>query len=211
MIKKIVSKATVILSVIFFVISICGASSVDCLKGFIPMQDTIIDSDNILYGIQDSDMNSLPYKQLPLFYVALVFIILSSVTNFTKSNKIKSCILVALSLISISFLLVTHNYIWFLILLNMYMILFLLFDFPIKHKVNICTNIIAIIITILNFIQLIRHLNLKLNVQNLQYFEKNLIDLSGITLKFLLLWIIPFTILLVNDIITTLKQHKDFH
>lgn len=211
--KKIVAKAIVILSVIFFVISICGASSVDCLKGFIPMQDTIIDSSNVLYGIHYSDMNALPYKQVPLFYVALVFMLLSSVTNFTKklSNKMKICILIALSLFSVSFLLVTHKYIWFLILLNLYVILFILFDFKRKNKVNICANIIAIIIFILNIFQLIRHLNLEFNTQNLQYFEKNLIDLSGITLKFLLLWIIPFFILLVNDIITMLKQHKACH
>lgn len=209
--KKIVSKATVILSVIFFVISICGASSVDCLKGFIPMQDTIIDSSNILYGIQHSDMNVLPYKQVPLFYVAIIFMLLSSVANFTKSNKIKSFILIALSLISVSFLLVTHNYIWFLILLNLYMILLILFDYKRKNKVNICANIIAIIIIILNILQLIRHLILKFNTQNLQYFEKKLIDLSGITLKFLLLWFIPFIVLLVNDIITMLKQHKGWH
>ena len=211
--KKIVSKATVILSVIFFVISICGASSVDCLKGFISVQDTIIDSDNVLYSIQYGDMNALPYKQVVLFYVALVFMILSSVATFTKkiSNRIKSCILIALSLISVSFLLVTHNYVWFLILLNLYMILFVLFDLKRKNKVNICANIISIIIIILNILQLIRHFNLKCNIQNLQYFDKNLIDLSRITLKFLLLWIIPFIILLVNDIITMLKQHKECH
>lgn len=91
------------------------------------------------------------------------------------------------------------------------MILFLLFNFTIKSKVNICANIIAIIITILNVTQLIRHLNLEFNPSNLRYFEKNLIDLSGITLKFLLLWFIPFTILLINDTITTLKQHKNYH
>lgn len=198
---------------IFFVISICGASSVDCLKGFISVQDTIIDSDNVLYSIQYGDMNALPYKQVVLFYVALVFMILSSVATFTKkiSNRIKSCILIALSLISVSFLLVTHNYVWFLILLNLYMILFVLFDLKRKNKVNICANIISIIIIILNILQLIRHFNLKCNIQNLQYFDKNLIDLSRITLKFLLLWIIPFIILLVNDIITMLKQHKECH
>lgn len=201
------------MSVIFFVISICGASSVDCLKGFISVQDTIIDSDNVLYSIQYGDMNALPYKQVVLFYVALVFMILSSVATFTKkiSNRIKSCILIALSLISVSFLLVTHNYVWFLILLNLYMILFVLFDLKRKNKVNICANIISIIIIILNILQLIRHFNLKCNIQNLQYFDKNLIDLSRITLKFLLLWIIPFIILLVNDIITMLKQHKECH
>ena len=209
--KKIVSKATVILSVILFVISICGASSVDCLKGFIPLQDAIIDSGNVLYGIQCGDMNTLPYKQIPLFYVALVLILLSSVINFTKSTKVKSCIVIALALISISFLLLTHNYIWFLILINLYMLLFALFDFAIKNKINICANIMEIIITILNITQLILHLKLKFNPSNLQYFEKNLIELSGITLKFLLLWIIPFTILLVNDIIITFRQHKDCH
>ncbi len=209
--KKIVSKAILILSVIFFAISICGVSSVDCLKGYFPIQDTIIDSSNVINAIQHGDMNVLPYKLIPLFYIAIVLILVSSIVTFSKSNKIKNSIIVILSFISSIFVLITHNYIWFLILINLYMILFILFDLTMKNKVNICASIIAILITILNVIQLICHMNLEFNPSNIPYFEEKLIYLSGITLKFLLLWIIPFTILLVNDIITTTKQHKDCH
>jgi len=208
-IEKIVSKAMLILSVIFFVISICGISSVDCLKGFIPIQEAIIDNFDVLYSILYGNIRALPYKQIPLFYIAIVLILVSSIVNFSKSNKIKNSIIVILSFIPSIFVLITHNYIWFLILLNLFMILFVLFDLTMKNKVNVCLSIIAVIITILNVIQLIRHLNLEFDSSNIKYFEENLIYLSGITLKFLLLWIIPFSILLINDIVTTLKRHKD--
>lgn len=200
-----------ILSVIFFVVSICGVSSVDCLKGFIPMQDAIIDSVDNLDAIVYLNIKALPYKLIPLFYIAIVLILASSIINFSKSNKIKNSIIVILSFVPSIFVLITHNYIWFLILINLYMVLFILLDFTMKNRVNICASIIAIIITILNIIQLVRHLNLEFNPSNLQYFEENLIDLSEITLKVLLLWVIPFAILLVNDIITTFKQHRDCH
>lgn len=200
-----------ILSVIFFVVSICDVSSVDCLKGFIPMQDAIIDSVDNLDAIVYLNIKALSYKLIPLFYIAIVLILASSITNFSKSNKIKNSIIVILSFIPSIFVLITHNYIWFLILINLYMVLFILLDFTMNNRVNICASIIAIIITILNIIQLVRHLNLEFNLSNLQYFEENLIDLSEITLKVLLLWIIPFAILLVNDIITTFKQHRDRH
>ncbi len=109
--------------------------------------------------------------------------LISSIVNFSKSNKIKNSIIVIFSFIPSIFVLITHNYIWFLILLNLYMILFILFDLTMKNKVNICASIIVIIAAILNIIQLIRHLNLEFNPSNILYFEKNLINLSGITLK----------------------------
>lgn len=209
--KKIVSKVIVVLFIILIAVSICATSSLDYIKGLIPIQNTIINNVENLDAIMHLKIKVLPYKLNSLFYIAIVLIVVSGIVNFSKSNKIKNSIIVILSFIPSIFVLITHNYIWFLILLNLYMILFLLFNFTIKSKVNICANIIAIIITILNVTQLIRHLNLEFNPSNLRYFEKNLIDLSGITLKFLLLWFIPFTILLINDTITTLKQHKNYH
>lgn len=209
--KKIVSKVIVVLFIILIAVSICATSSLDYIKGLIPIQNTIINNVENLDAIMHLKIKVLPYKLNSLFYIAIVLIVVSGIVNFSKSNKIKNSIIVILSFIPSIFVLITHNYIWFLILLNLYMILFLLFNFTIKSKVNICANIIAIIITILNVTQLIRHLNLEFNPSNLRYFEKNLIDLSGITLKFLLLWFIPFIILLINDTITTLKQHKNYH
>lgn len=209
--KKIVSKAIVVLFIILIAVSICVTSSLDYMKGLISIQNTIINNVDNLDAIVHLKIKVLPYKLNSLFYIAIVLILVSSIVNFSKSNKIKNSIIVILSFIPSIFVLITHNYIWFLILLNLYMILFLLFDFTIKSKVNICANIIAIIITILNVTQLIRHLNLEFNPSNLRYFEKHLIYLSGITLKILLLWFIPFTILLINDTITTLKQHKNYH
>lgn len=74
--KKIVSKMAVVLSVIFFVLSICPITSVECLKGKIPLQDTIITSTDIIHGITYGNMSYLSHKQVPLFYIGLILVVL---------------------------------------------------------------------------------------------------------------------------------------
>lgn len=206
--KSIVAKASVVLSIIFIVISICGISSVNCLNGMIPINGTIINSKDIMYGLKYGDIRSLPYKLVPFFYIALILIVLSSVIKFTKTNKEKSIINIIMSLVPAVFVFVTHNYIWFLILINIYLLSFICIDFNIKNKVDIVINIITIIINILNFIQIIKHLNLEFAPSNVIVFEESLIIMSVNTLKIFSLWLIPYTILLIKEIVTTYKTSR---
>ena len=188
--------------------SICSISSVDCLKGFFPLQRAIINSEDILYGLEHVDINLLSYNLVPLFYVGLMLIITSSIVSFSKSNKMKSIIIVALSFISPIFVLITHNYIWFLILMNLYLLIKLLSDFKIKYKIKIITYIIAFATFVINLAQAIKHLRLTFNLSDVSAFYTTLVDTSDITLKVIYMWLIPYTILLIQDIITTHKYSR---
>lgn len=188
--------------------SICSISSVDCLKGFLPLQRAIINSEDILYGLLHIDINLLSYNLVPLFYVGLMLIITSSIVSFSKSNKMKSIIIVALSFISPIFVLITHNYIWFLILMNLYLLIKLLSDFKIKYKIKIVTYIIAFTTFVINLTQAIKHLRLTFNLSDVSAFYTTLVDTSDITLKVIYMWLIPYTILLIQDIITIHKSKR---
>lgn len=203
--KSIVAKVSVILSIIFIVISICGISSVDCIKESIPLKNAIIYNDNIIHNVEIANIKGLPYKQIPFFYVALILVVLSSVIKYTKTRKIKSIINIVISLIPAIFVLITHDYIWFMILMNIYLILYIFIDFTIKSKVHIAVNVVVIIIGILNLIQAIKHLNLEFDISNITGFEESLIVISQNTLKVFALWLIPYGILLIKEIVTTYK------
>ena len=206
--KKIVSKIAVVFSVIFFVLSICPITSVECLKGKISLQETIINSTDIIYGLSNGDMSYLSYKQVPLFYIGLILVIISSIIYYEKSNKLKGLISVVLSISTVLFVIITHNYLWFLILINLYLITTLIIDFTLKDKVIIIGNVIGIIISVLNLVQLLQHLQLTFNPIDIQTFQMELVELSDITLKIFTLWLIPYTILLIKDIVTTHKSSR---
>lgn len=206
--KSIVAKVSVILSIIFIVISICGISSMNCLKGMFPMQKAIINSEDIMYGLNYGDIRSLPYNKIPFFYVALILVVLSSVIKYTKTSKVKSIINIVISIVPAIFVLITHDYIWFMILMNIYLILYLLIDFTTKSKVHIAVNVVVIIIGILNLIQVVKHLNLEFDPSNITGFKESLIVISQNTLKVFALWLIPYGILLIKEIITTYKTSK---
>lgn len=203
--KSIVAKVSVILSIIFIVISICVISSVDCIKESIPLKNAIIYNDNIMHNVEIANIKGLPYKQIPFFYVALILVVLSSVIKYTKTNKIKGIINIVISLIPAIFVLVTHDYIWFMILMNIYLILYLFIYFTTKSKLHIAVNVVVIIIGILNLIQAIIHLNLEFDISNITGFEESLIMISQNTLKIFALWLIPYGILLIKEIVTTYK------
>lgn len=206
--KKIVSKTTIGLSVIFIVISICSITSIECLKGKIPLQDAIINSADIIHGIIYGNMNHLPHNLIPLFYIGLVLIIISSIIYFEKSNKFRGLIDVILSISTVIFVIITHNYLLFLMLTNMYLIIHLMIDFTFKNKIIIVVNIIGIIVVVLNLIQLVQHLQLTFNPIEIQILQVELVKLSNITLKIFALWLIPYTILLINDIIIFRKSSR---
>ena len=77
-----------------------------------------------------------------------------------------------------------------------------------KDKVIIIGNVIGIIISVLNLVQLLQHLQLTFNPIDIQTFQMELIELSDITLKIFTLWLIPYTILLIKDIVTTHKSSR---
>lgn len=206
--KNIVSKITTILSVILIAISICGISSIDCLKGFFPLQRALINSEDILYGLEHGDINFLPMGLVQLFYTGNAFILLSGIIRFSKTNKIKGVIITILSFIPTMFVLITHNYIWFLVLTNLYLFINLLVDFALKDKINILSNILAFVITTTSIIQLIKHLQLTFNSSDISTFQVNLIKTSTITLNVIWLWLIPYIILLIKDIIITCKSYR---
>lgn len=209
--KNIVSKIAIVLSVIFIVLSICPITSIECLKGKIPLQDTIINSTDIIDNIMIANIRGLPYKQVPLFYIGLVLIIISSIICFGKSNKLSGLICIVLSVFTTLFIIITHNYIWFLILMNLFLITTLIVDFHQKTKIIIIENIIGIIICVLNIFQLTQHLQLTFeyaDITNMELWNESLISLSNITLKIFALWLIPYTILLIKDIITTYKSSR---
>lgn len=204
--KNITSKVTVILSVILFVISICSVSSLECLKGFFPIQRTIINNEDVIHGLMCSDIKSLQYERFSLFYIGLFLIMLSSIICFTKSNKITSTIRVTLSLIPVIFVIVTHNYIWFMILMNIYLVGNILLGISFKNKISMFSNIISIIVFTINEIQIFRHLQLPSDLNNMEIFTSTLIILSNTTLKIYMLWLIPYIILLINDIVIIHKH-----
>ena len=206
--KKIVAKSALILSVVFVVISICGISSVACLKGIIPIQDTIIYHRTIIQGLQYGDISNLPYKQIPLFYFSLVLTVLSSIFNFARIDKVKSIIILGFTIIPNIYVLITHNYIWFLMFFNIYLLLYVLLDCPVKSKFSITTFVLSLLIFIFNIIKLVEHLLLQFNSSNMQEFESTLIDISSINTLLLSMWIVPYIILLIKAIITSFKSSK---
>lgn len=206
--KKIVSKMTIVLSIILFVLSIGSITSIKCLKGTIPLQDTIINSKDIIYGIIYKDLSYLQHKQVSLFYIGLFLFLASSFIHFEKTNKLKGLIRIVLSTIPIFCVIFMHNYIWFLILVNLYLITVIIIDFKSKDKLAIVGSIVGIIIWLLNIIQLIQHLQLTFNPIEIQTFQMELVELSNITLKIFALWLIPYTILLIKDITTTHKSSR---
>ena len=86
--KKIVAQSSVILSIILIILSICGISNVDCFKGYIPIQHIFVLDNMMMEEIAVGDVKA-SYKLIPLFYIAVVFIIISGILYFNKENKIK--------------------------------------------------------------------------------------------------------------------------
>lgn len=197
--------------IIFTATSICAISSVDCLKGLISLQRTIINKENILYGLEYADISVIPYKLISLFYIGLILILVSSLVSFSKLNKIKSLIVVILPFVSSICVLITHDYIWFLILINLYLLIKILSELKIKDKVKTTANIIAVLTFLINLIQLIKHLQLTFAPSDVLTFQTTLLETSDITLKVIWLWFIPYIILLIQDIITTCKSKKTFN
>ncbi len=125
--KNVAAKSSVILSMMFIIISICGMSNVDCVRGLTPIQQVIIFNNTMITGIISGDIKMLSYKLIPLFYIALVFIIISGILYFDKDNKIKGGVVLILSFVPVVYVILRHNYISFMIFLNIYLLLHVIF------------------------------------------------------------------------------------
>lgn len=67
---------------------------------------------------------------------------------------------------------------------------------------------IGIMVTVLNLIQLIQHLQLTYDPVDIQAFQTELVKLSDNTLRIFALWLIPYTILLIKNIIAIYKLSR---
>lgn len=204
--KSIITKISTILSIIFIVLSICSVSSVDCLKGVITIQETIINKADVFHGIMSGDITLMPYNLIALFYISLFLILLSSVISFTYRSKIKSIVTIVVSVIPIIYVLLMHNYIWFLILLNIYLFLYILFNNFNRDRINICVFCFSIAVCFINILELVKHLNLDFNNIDMQELETALMNISKQDLLCLLLWIVLYFVLIIKDIVSIHKS-----
>lgn len=204
--KRKISKIMIILSVIFIFVSVCDMSGVDCAKGVIPLQKSIINSSDYIYGLERGDMSCFQMNHIPLFYVSLILMIIASALLFAKTNKLKSCLHIVISVISSAFVLITRNYVWFMIMLNIYLLLHIWGEGVSRRKIEISINIIAFVICVMNLIQLGKHLNLQFDVVGFETFEMELIRSSNFILYLFITWVMPYTTLLVRDMMTKCRE-----
>ena len=198
--KKIVAQSSVILSIILIILSICGISNVDCFKGYIPIQHIFVLDNMMMEEIAVGDVKA-SYKLIPLFYIAVVFIIISGILYFNKENKIKCSIVLVLSFVPGVYVFFRHNYLFFLMFVNIYLMLYIFLELynhnEMKKYIFILTTSVIIVLT--NIIMLIKHI--RLNFVSIEY-EIYLVRISRINLICLTLWLIPYGILLVKEIKT---------
>ena len=199
--KKIVAKIFIMSSIIFIIISICSVSTVDCLKSNLPIQQTFIFNTSTIDAINNGNINFLQYKLIPLFYISLIFILLSGIFNITNGYKINSIITIIISCIPTFYIVITHNYIWFLILFNIYLLIYVLINYSLKNKFNIFIEFVSLIIGAVNIIKLLEHLTIDFSTNSFEQFEIELINISKINLVCLVMWFIPYIILVCKEII----------
>lgn len=204
--KKIISKTTAILGMILLSVSICGISSVNCLKGYCPLQNTIILNKSIMHSLNIGDISSLPYNSIPLFYVALGMVILSGIICIKKANKVRNLIFEIMPLFLSAYVLISHNYIWFMILINIYFLLYTLSNITLNNKTGLIICFISIVITVINFAQLFSRLNMQFNINEALTFSEKIIKSSNLILKAFILWTIPYLTLLVDNIVKNLRK-----
>lgn len=200
----------IILSIIFIFVSVCDMSGVDCTKGIIPLQKSIINSSDYIYGLERGDMSCFQMNHIPLFYMSLVLMIIASALHFTKTNKLMSCLHIVIAIISSAFVLITHNYVWFMIMLNIYLLLYILGEDASKNKINMCTGVVALILGTLNCILLVRHLKIQLDLSDFSLLQMEFIKSSNIILSMFVVWTMLYLVLLIKDIVIECNDGKTY-
>ena len=199
MVRKIVSKVIVIVFIIFIINSIVNMSAFAYMKGCIPIQNTIINKENIIYELGYGNIKIIPTNTFFLFYISLGLIIISSFICLRR--KVVDFIFISIALICAIYGLLGYNYIIFLLILNMYIFLLILFDSLNKNRINIIIISLSILIFCLNIIITINHLRINFDPIKIQEFSNNLIQISNKTLIIFILWIIPYSLSIISDLI----------
>lgn len=199
MVRKIVSKVIVIVFIIFIINSIVNMSVFAYIKGCIPIQNTIINNENVIYELDYGNIKIIPTNTVFLFYISLGLIIISSFTCLRR--KVVDFIFISIALICAIYGLLGYNYIIFLLILNMYIFLLILFDSLNKNRINIIISSLSILIFCLNIIITIKHLRINFDPIKIQEFSNNLIQISNKTLIIFILWITPYSLSIIRDLI----------
>ena len=105
--------------------SISSISNFDCLRGNTSIQQTLVSEMADFDTIANKDIASFTAFKNSLFYVSMLLLTLNSLIRFDKEFKIKSIINIFIVLAAVIHTLVSHNYITYLVLINIY----LLYDF----------------------------------------------------------------------------------
>lgn len=207
--KKIVSIVSAILSILFTAISICGMSIISCWKGQIAIFQVFVLNENMFYTAWGLGNRTWPYILIPFFYFSLILTFLSGVLNFEKKKIFKSIITIIASIVPIVYGINTNDYILFLILLNLHLMLYVLINYSSEKILDICIEIASAIIAVMNIILLVIHSMLTFDYgwdRQLEQSANIMIIVSRLNLMCLILWFVPYIILLVKDILGMRKK-----
>lgn len=192
--KKLISTLFIITSIILCCVSICDISNFDCLKGDVPIQQMFVLETTNFDAIANKDAKIFqPFKNF-LFYVSILLLTLNSFILFDKKFKIRDIINIFIMLAIATYILISHNYVFYLVLINIY----LLYDFITHHTKRdimcIITSMVSTFLCCACIIMLCKHFRLSTLfeypniVQPMVQSSKHILTTFG-------LWIIPYTAL----------------
>ncbi len=203
--KKLISILFVITSTILCCMSICDISNLDCLKGNIPTQQMFVSETTNFDAIINRDAGSFQTFKILLFYVSILLLVLNSFIRFDKEFKIKGIINISIILVIATYILVLHNYVFYLMLINIY----LLYDFITHHTKRdilcIMTSIMSACLCCVCIIMLYKYFRLPTSfdfpniVQPMIQNSKHILTIFG-------LWIIPYAVMGIKALHKHFKQ-----
>ena len=184
-------------------------SIISCWKGQIAIFQVFVLNENMFYTAWGLGNRTWPYILIPFFYFSLILTFLSGVLNFEKKKIFKSIITIIASIVPIVYGINTNDYILFLILLNLHLMLYVLINYSSEKILDICIEIASAIIAVMNIILLVIHSMLTFDYgwdRQLEQSANIMIIVSRLNLMCLILWFVPYIILLVKDILGMRKK-----
>ena len=212
--KIVIALSTMLLSVLIIVFSIEAVTARGVLDGMCTFYQTISPSGKYFY-IQNNINPFFESAKVFLFIIGNFLLYIPNFMLFDKS-KIKSIILMIVNTIglTIEFILFkSYSHMFMLIVLCVLIAIniFIQFTDTIKSKTNMLVVILTSFILIGNIYYLFAHF-MQRSLWEMWEVEDNLINemlhYSRINIICLALWFIPYTILLIKDIITTHKSSR---
>lgn len=188
-------------------------SIISCLEGQIVIFRVFVLNINMFNTAWGVGNRTWPYILIPIFYFSLILTFLSGVLNFAKKKIFKSIVTIIVSIVPIVYGINTYDYILFLILLNLYLMLYVLINYSSEKILDICIEIASAIIAIMNIILLVIHSMLTFDYgwdTQLEQLEQSItimIVVSRLNLMCLILWFVPYIILLVKEIMGMRKKN----